>query len=79
MDRLLITIVGVVAAISVSAIVFVGANKLFDLAPRRWSIFSTLIGGGTTLAFFGLLWGNRLINQPVTTTIIAVVVGGAAG
>jgi alpha-glucoside transport system permease protein len=79
MDRLLITIVGVVGAISVSAIVFVGANKLFDLAPRRWSIFSTLIGGGTTLAFFGLLWGNRLINQPVTTTIIAVVVGGAAG
>ncbi len=79
MDRLLVTIVGVIAAISISAIVFVGANKLFDLAPRRWSIFSTLMGGGAALAFFGLLWGNRLINQPVITTIIAVVIGGAAG
>jgi alpha-glucoside transport system permease protein len=79
MDRVIATIVGVTVAVVASAIIFVGANKLFDLAPRRWSIFSTLIGSGTSLAFFGLLWGNRLINQPVTTTIIAVVVGGAVG
>ena len=79
MDRLLVTIVGVVAAISISAIVFVGANKLFDLAPRRWSVFSALIGGGVNLAFFGLLWGNRLINDPVLTTVIATIVGGVAG
>ncbi|MDJ0792047.1 MAG: sugar ABC transporter permease [Acidimicrobiia bacterium] len=78
-NRLVITIVGVVAALGISAIVFVGANRLFDLAPRKWSIFSALIGGGSALAFFGLLWGNRLINQPVTTTIVATIIGAAAG
>ena len=79
MDRVLITIAGVVAALLISGIVFVGANRLFDLAPRRWSIFSTLIGGGSALVVFGLMWGNRLINQPVTTTVIATIIGGAAG
>ena len=79
MDRVLITIVGVAAALIISGVVFVGANRLFDLAPRAWSAFSALIGGGVTFIIFGLMWGNRLINQPVVTTIVATIVGGAAG
>lgn len=58
---------------------FIGANKVFDLAPRRWSIFSTLIGALSTLTIFGLMWGNRLIDQPVQVTLAATVVGGATG
>jgi ABC-type sugar transport system permease subunit len=79
LDRLLITVVGVVGAIVVSGIVFVGANKVFDLAPRRWSAFSTVIGATTMLAVFGLLWGNRLIDQPVAVTVVATLIGGATG
>ena len=79
MDRVIATIVGASAAVIISAIVFVGANKLFDLAPRRWSIFSALIGGSSSLLLFGLLWGNRLIEQPVIVTVVAVVIGAGAG
>jgi alpha-glucoside transport system permease protein len=79
MDRVIATIVGASAAVIISAIVFVGANKLFDLAPRKWSIFSALIGGSSSLLLFGLLWGNRLIEQPVIVTVVAVVIGAGAG
>lgn len=79
MDRLLVTVVGVVGAIVISGIVFVGANKVFDLAPRRWSVFSTVIGATSMLAVFGLLWGNRLIDQPVAVTAVATLIGGATG
>ena len=78
-SRVTATVVGIVLAVGISAIVFIGANKLFDLAPRNWSVFSALIGGLSTLAIFGLLWGNRLIDQPVTVTAIAVIVGAATG
>ena len=63
MDRVIATIVGVAAAVIISAIVFVGANKLFDLAPRKWSIFSSLIGGAATLTAFGLMWGCLLYTS----------------
>ena len=79
MDRVIATIVGASAAVIISAIVFVGANKLFDLAPRRWSVFSALIGGSSSLLLFGLLWGNRLIEQPIIVTVVAVVIGAGAG
>jgi len=72
-------VVGVVGAIVISGIVFVGANKVFDLAPRRWSVFSTVIGATSMLAVFGLLWGNRLIDQPVAVTAVATLIGGATG
>ena len=79
MDRVIATIVGVAAAVIISAVVFVGANKLFDLAPRKWSIFSSLIGGAATLTAFGLMWGNRLIDQPVAVTVIATIIGAGTG
>ena len=79
MDRVIATIVGASAAVIISAIVFVGANKLFDLAPRKWTAFSALIGGLGSLLVFGLLWGNRLIEPPIVVTVIAVVIGTGAG
>ncbi|MEA2011219.1 MAG: sugar ABC transporter permease [Actinomycetota bacterium] len=79
MEKVIITVVGIIAAVSVSAIVFIGINKIFDLAPRRWTLFSSLIGGVSSLIVFGLLWGNRLIDQPVTVTLVAGVIGTGAG
>ncbi len=79
MDRVIATIVGSAAAVIISAIVFVGANRIFDLAPRKWSAFSAVMGGGGSLLVFGLLWGNRLIEPPIITTVVAVVVGTATG
>ena len=71
-SRITATVLGVIAAVGISAIVFIGANRLFDLALRRWSIFSALIGGLSALAIFGLMWGNRLIDQPQTITSISM-------
>jgi alpha-glucoside transport system permease protein len=79
MERLIATVVGIVVALAASAIVFIGANKLFDLAPRKWTAFSTAIGGSSMFIVFGLMWSNRLIDQPVTVTAVATVIGLAAG
>lgn len=79
MDKVITTIIGVVVAVGVSGLLFVGANKLFDLAPRRWTIFGSLVGGATGFLAFLLLWGNRLIDQPVVITVIATAIGAAAG
>ncbi len=72
-------IIGIVLAIGASAALFIGANKLFDLASRRWTAFSTIIGAGSMLAVFGLMWGNRLIDEPVAVTVAATVIGGLSG
>ena len=73
------TVAAVVFVIVGSALLFVGANKLFDLATRRWSAFCTLVGAGSMFSVFGLLWGNRLIEQPVAVTATALVLGGLTG
>ncbi|NND02716.1 MAG: sugar ABC transporter permease [Acidimicrobiia bacterium] len=79
MDRVISTIVGVLVAVIGSGIVFIGANKLFDVAPRRWSWFTALLGGLGGLFTFGVLWGNRVIEQPVLWTIVAGGIGAVAG
>ena len=70
---------GVVVSIVASALIFIAANKLFDLAPDRWSIFTTLVGGGSAFVAYALLWGNRAIDDPVLRTAIATLVGALAG
>ncbi|MCP3975557.1 MAG: sugar ABC transporter permease, partial [bacterium] len=79
MDRVVSTLIGVVVAVGVSAIIFIGINKLFDVAPRRWQWFTTLLGASASLGTFLILWGNRAIEQPVLWTIVATVVGGVVG
>jgi ABC-type sugar transport system permease subunit len=78
MDKIIGTIVGVVAAIGISGIIFVGVNMLFDAAPKRWSIFTTLLGAGTGLFVFLVLWGNRIVENPIYIAVGAVV-GGVVG
>ena len=78
-EKLESTARGIVLSILLSGLLFIGANKLFDLAPTRWALFHSLMGGGGALAVFLLLWGNRAIDQPVLRTFIAALVGVAGG
>src|SRR5262245_48548183 len=45
MAQLIRTLAGVVGIIAVTLGLFVGANALVDLAPRRFRLFATLAGG----------------------------------
>ena len=70
---------GVVVSIVASALIFIAANTLFDLAPDRWSVFTTLLGAGGAFVTFALLWGNRVIDDPVLRTVAATLLGALAG
>jgi alpha-glucoside transport system permease protein len=73
------TLAGIVLAVGLSAVIFIGFNKLFDLAEKRYAIFRSIIGGLAALTIFGLLWGNRLIVSPEVVTLVAVILGLATG
>lgn len=79
MDRVVITVVGIVATVGLSALVFVGANKLFDLTETRFKLFNAAVGGVASFLVFGLLWANRITVSPVVVTIIATAVGAGIG
>ncbi len=79
MGKLLTTAVGVVGSIGLSAILFIGANKIFDLAPRHWKWFSALIGFLVSGAIFLILWANDLLLSPLPVTLTAVVIGTVGG
>lgn len=79
MNRLVVTILGIVVAVGGSGLVFVGINKLFDLTEERYSQYSAIAGGLLSGGVFYLLWGNRMISSPVIVTIIAIVIGTAMG
>lgn len=78
-DRVIQTLIGIVAAVGLSALVFIGVNKLFDLAERRFPVFNAVVGGVSALVVFALLWGNRLIVSPLIVTLIATAIGAAIG
>ena len=79
MDRIAVTVIGIIAAIGLSALVFIGINKLFDQAEDRFPVFNTIVGGLASLIVFGLLWGNRMLVSPQIITLIATVIGAATG
>lgn len=79
MDRVIVTAVGIVAAVGLSALVFIGANKLFDQAEKRYVLFSAAVGGLLAAIAFGLLWGNQLIVSPVVVTVVAAAIGAGTG
>jgi len=78
-EKLETTARGVVVSILASALIFIAANKLFDLPPDRWSVFTTLVGAGGAFVIFALLWGNRAIDDPVLRTVVGTLVGAVAG
>lgn len=79
MDRLIVVVVGITAAVGLSALVFVGINKLYDLTEKRYPIYSAAVGALLTGLVFVIMWGNRLIASPVLTTLIAVAIGTGMG
>ena len=64
-DRLMAMLYSAGAAILVSAVLFVGANKWFDLARARWPVFGMVTGGviGTLVSL--LAWANRLVKWQI--------------
>ncbi len=79
MNRLVVTVLGIVAAVGGSAVVFIGINKLFDLTEERYPQYSAIAGGLLSGGVFYLLWGNRMVSSPVLVTILAIVIGAALG
>ncbi len=79
MNRLAITMLGIVAAVGGSAIVFIGINKLYDLTEDRYAVFNAIAGGLLSAGVFGLVWGNRLVDSPAVAWLIAIVIGTATG
>lgn len=79
MDRVIITVVGVVAAVGLSALVFIGVNKLFDLTETRFPYFNAGVGAIAAAVVFAVLWGNRILASPFIITILATLLGAAAG
>jgi ABC-type sugar transport system permease subunit len=79
MNRLVVTVLGIVAAIGLSGFVFIGVNKLFDLSEDRYPQYSAIAGGILSGGVFALLWGNRMLLSPVAVTIAAIVIGAAVG
>ena len=65
MNRLAVTVLGIVAAVGFSGIVFIGVNKLFDLTEDRYPLYSGIAGGVLSGGVFALLWGNRMVQSPV--------------
>lgn len=79
MNRLAVTVLGIVAAVGASGIVFIGINKLFDLTEDRYPLYGGIAGGILSGGVFALLWGNRMLQSPVAVTIAAVILGAAIG
>ncbi|MGI9666615.1 MAG: carbohydrate ABC transporter permease, partial [Acidimicrobiia bacterium] len=79
MTRLAVTLAGIVIAIGLSGLVFIGINRLFDLTENRYRIFTTAVGAITTAILFWILWANQMIVSPVAVTAIATAIGAAVG
>jgi alpha-glucoside transport system permease protein len=78
-DRIVGTVTAVVVAIGASALIFVGANKLFDLVPNRWRLFSAGVGAGLGATTFFVLYANELIALPGLWIAAGGLVGGLVG
>ena len=79
MDQIIDTLIAVVVAIGASAALFIGANKLFDLAPTRWRLFNAGAGAFVGLIVFFSLFANQWLTSPALWILLGTVVGGAIG
>jgi alpha-glucoside transport system permease protein len=62
------------AAIGISALLFLGANRLFDLVAERWRLFVAVVGAMSGALSFGILIGNRVLDGP---RVLWIAAGGA--
>ena len=62
MDRIIATLISIVAAVGGSAGIFIGANKLFDLARSRWDVFGAVAGGLLGFSAGLIMWANNVVS-----------------
>ncbi len=62
MDRIISTLISIVAAVGGSAGLFIGANKLFDLARTRWDVFGAVMGGLLGFLVGLVMWANNVVT-----------------
>src|SRR5665811_454502 len=60
-ERIIDTLIGVSIAVVGSAIIFIGANKWFDLTSTRWKWFGAVTGAVIAGVSSAILLGNRII------------------
>ena len=70
MENLIEAFWGITISIGVSALIFVGANRLFDLVVDRWVLFWAITGAICGAIFSAGLVGNRLVKGPSLLFII---------
>ena len=70
MENLIEAFWGITISIGVSALIFVGANRLFDLVVDRWFLFRAITGAICGAIFSAVLVGNRLVKGPSLLFII---------
>ena len=77
------TAIKIAVAVGISVGLFIGANKLFDLAYPKWTLFAGLAGAGIGFIAFVVLDGNRVLRdlpaRPWLWGLIGAVALGAAG
>ena len=62
MENLIEAFWGITISIGVSALIFVGANRLFDLVVDRWFLFRAISGALCGVTLSAVLVGNRLVK-----------------
>jgi len=72
------TLVKVAVAVGLSAAVFVGFNKLFDLTYDRWSLFCAASGFVAGFVLLAILGGNRALRDFGPDPWLWALLGGAA-
>ena len=87
-EKLRGTAAGVIVAIVVSGVLFVGANKWFDQAQTNWRRFGAVTGGLLGFGITAILVGNRILAWKTSTAedatdltawlLVVGLLGGAA-
>ncbi|CAN5778132.1 hypothetical protein BH24ACT5_BH24ACT5_10190 [soil metagenome] len=76
-DTVTVTIIRIAVAVGLSAALFIGANRLFDLAYDRWSLFNAIAGAALGFVTFAALAGNRVFTGLGGNVLIWGVIGAA--
>lgn len=84
------TAAGVIVALLVSGILFVGANKWFDLVETSWSWFASITGAVSTGSIATILFANQILvwrtapepegtNYAWVAVLVSIILGGVFG